>query len=360
MGNGASLDLDPNISEEKLQKIARVWELFFENAQKRVAAREAWLADPVGFNTHYNKVVTSPKNSNRRQAPAYSPGPRKEWRSKVLDDDVPSARSPSVRREKTPSPPKTPVQQYTVEWDSKNNAVFYEPHSYKGPARWKLPANAEIVGDRTAGWTRCWDDSNKAHFYRPPNGGTACWNAPASLKEALDAAEYTEHFDPESGRTYVLSRITGKTEWVTSSLFDAQPRWCRVVNERGKRWFEDESTGHISRDPPPNAYESDWVRVAAKPPYYLHEPTSFVCWNRPWIRARKRFVRIGSCRSAGSTESTSDDYFYKDLATGQTQWDAPEDVLCRGWVECCTDDPVDPPFYYERKSGRSVWVPPWA
>ena len=54
MGNGASLDLDPNISEEKLQKIARVWELFFENAQKRVAAREAWLADPTYYNTHYN------------------------------------------------------------------------------------------------------------------------------------------------------------------------------------------------------------------------------------------------------------------------------------------------------------------
>ena len=83
MGNGASLDLDPNISEEKLQKIARVWELFFENAQKRVAAREAWLADPTYYNTHYNKVVTSPKNSNRRQAPPYSPGPRKEWRAKV-------------------------------------------------------------------------------------------------------------------------------------------------------------------------------------------------------------------------------------------------------------------------------------
>ena len=198
MGNGASLDLDPNISEEKLQKIARVWELFFENAQKRVAAREAWLADPVGFNTHYNKVVTSPKNSNRRQAPAYSPGPRKEWRSKVLDDDVPSARSPSVRREKTPSPPKTPVQQYTVEWDSKNNAVFYEPHSYKGPARWKLPANSEIVGDRTAGWTRCWDDSNKAHFYRPPNGGTACWNAPCLLYTSPSPRDRTRSRMPSS------------------------------------------------------------------------------------------------------------------------------------------------------------------
>ena len=66
MGNGASLDLDPNISEEKLQKIARVWELFFENAQKRAASREAWLADPVGLSTHYNKVVTSPKKSSRR------------------------------------------------------------------------------------------------------------------------------------------------------------------------------------------------------------------------------------------------------------------------------------------------------
>ena len=121
MGNGASLDLDPNISEEKLQKIAQVWELFFENAQKRVAAREAWLADPVGFNTRYNQVVTSPKNSNRRQAPVYSPGPRKEWRSKVLDDDVPSA-GPIRRREKTPSPPKTPSNN-TVEWDSKNNAA---------------------------------------------------------------------------------------------------------------------------------------------------------------------------------------------------------------------------------------------
>ena len=177
MGNGASLDLDPNISEEKLQKIAQVWELFFENAQKRVAAREAWLADPVGFNTRYNQVVTSPKNSNRRQAPVYSPGPRKEWRSKVLDDDVPSARSPSVRREKTRVHQKHQCSNTRSNGIPKQNAVFYEPHSYKGPARWKLPANAEIVGDRTAGWTRCWDDSNKAHFYRPPNGGTACWNA---------------------------------------------------------------------------------------------------------------------------------------------------------------------------------------
>ena len=94
-------DLDPNISEEKLQKIAQVWELFFENAKKRrEPAEEAWLADPVGFNTHYNQVVTSPKNSNRRQAPAYSPGPRRvrvERRSKVIDDDVPSCASPSVR-----------------------------------------------------------------------------------------------------------------------------------------------------------------------------------------------------------------------------------------------------------------------
>ena len=41
-------------------------------------------------------------------------------------------------------------------------------------------------------------------------------------------------------------------------------------------------------------------------------------------------------------------------------WDVPDDVMCKGWVECCTDDPVDPPFYYERKTGKSLWVPPWA
>ena len=175
-----------------------------------------------------------------------------------------------------------------MEWDSKNNAVFYEPHIHIRVLQGgSSPLIAKIVGDRTAGWTRCWDDANKAHFYRPPNGGTACWNAPSALKKALDEAEFTEHFDPESGRTMCLVENHGQDGVGPGVVFDAQPRWCRVVNERGKRWFEDETTGHISREPPPGVYESDWVRVAAKPPYYLHEPTSFVCWNRPWIRARR-------------------------------------------------------------------------
>ena len=39
---------DPNISEEKLQKIAQVWELFF--VRRSASPWEAWLADPVGFN----------------------------------------------------------------------------------------------------------------------------------------------------------------------------------------------------------------------------------------------------------------------------------------------------------------------
>lgn len=360
MGNGASLD--PGMDEAKLQQIVRVWELFFENAQKRVAAREAWLEDPTRHNTHFNKHQLSP--TERRRAPVYHADRktvRIERRSKIDDDDVPSTRSPTRRREKTPSPPKTPRQQYTAVWDAKANAVFYEPSSYNGPARWKLPGNSEVVGDRTAGWTRCWDETNKAHFYRPPGGGTACWNAPHSLKEALDNAEYTEHFDPESGRTYVLSRLTGQTDWVQGSLFDVQPRWCRVINERGRTWYEDESTGHITKESPQcYAQSCDWVRVDSHPPYYLHEPTQLVRWKKPWIRARKRFVRVGSVRSAGSTESTSDDYYYKDLATGHTVWDVPDEVMCKGWVECCTDDPVDPPFYYERKTGKSLWVPPWA
>ena len=68
--------------------------------------------------------------------------------------------------------------------------------AYKGPARWKLPANAEIVGDRTAGWTRCWDDANKAHISTAlPTAGRPAGNAPSALKKALDEAEFTEHFD---------------------------------------------------------------------------------------------------------------------------------------------------------------------
>ena len=101
------------------------------------------------------------------------------------------------------------------------------------------------------------------------------------------------------------------------------------------------------------------MRVAAKPPYYLHEPTSFVCWNRPWIRARKRFVRVGSCRSAGSTESTSDDYFYKDLATGQTQWDAPATRCVGAGSSAARTIPWTRPSTTSGRVG-GVWVPPWA
>ena len=114
-----------------------------------------------------------------------------------------------------------------------------------------------------------------------------------------------------------------------------------------------------SRETPPDVYESDWVRVAAKPPYYLHEPTSFVCWNRPWIRARKRFVRASGVVDQQVRRSRRRTTTLQGPGDGPDAGDAPEDVLCRGWVGVARTT-RGPALLLRAEGGERCVPPPWA